>query len=556
MTAYPWSCIRIGPLPWVVILLGNLVLGGLLTHSSAQVHSAIRPDSSVGTTVTSNGAVHTIADGTRRGGNLFHSFDQFTVGTGDTARFTGPPSGIENILSRVTGGQPSTIDGRLQSDMPGANLFFLNPSGILFGPHAQLDVQGSVHVSTADVLRFADGTTWSVNLSAQSTLTTATPAAFGFLRPNPQGITIRESVLEVPANEALSVIGGDIDITGGPDGFVIAPSGHIQLVSVASPSNVILHTSDQAPGLTVDAAGRLGAITLSDLAVMDVRGEDGGGTVVIRGGRLLVDNSCILADTLGDRDGAPLGIDIMITQDIRIQNDTLIRATAFGAGDAGDIQITAGTLTLGNESFILSATFVSGDAGAVTVTADTLALDNTSTIGSGTFGGGDASAVTVTAGTLSLDNQSRIFSNTCGNGDAGTITVTADTLTLDNSGISSPTFGSGNAGAVTVTADTLTLDNQSLIGSATFGSGDAGTVTVTAGALTLDDGLINSVTFNSGDAGTVTITAGVLPLDNTSGISSDHLPRDNTSGISSGDAGTVTVTADTLTLDNNRVVPQ
>jgi filamentous hemagglutinin family protein len=98
-----------------------------------------------------------------RGGNLFHSFGAFNVPTGGSATFTGP-TGTTNILSRVTGGQPSMIDGRLRSEILGANLYLLNPSGVLFGPNASLDVCGSFHVSTADVLRLADGAQFFTNL--------------------------------------------------------------------------------------------------------------------------------------------------------------------------------------------------------------------------------------------------------------------------------------------------------------------------------------------------------------------------------------------------------
>jgi filamentous hemagglutinin family protein len=163
---------------WTVSLMSSLGFGGLLTPGLAQVTTAITPDGTLGTQVTRNGVVHTISGGTRRGPNLFHSFDRFTVGTGDTASFIG--SGvIENILSRVTGGQPSNIDGTLQSKIPGANLYLLNPSGVLFGPNASLDVKGSFHVSTADVLRFADGATFAADSGEQSSLSVAPPTAFG-----------------------------------------------------------------------------------------------------------------------------------------------------------------------------------------------------------------------------------------------------------------------------------------------------------------------------------------------------------------------------------------
>jgi len=146
----------------------------LLTLSQAAVPSAITGDGTLGTTVTQSSTIHTITGGTRPGNgpNLFHSFDRFSVGTGDTARFTGQ-SGIANILSRVTGGQPSAIDGVLRSEIAGANLFLLNPSGVLFGSNASLNVQGSFHVSTADFVSLADGGTFFANLGQESQLTVA-----------------------------------------------------------------------------------------------------------------------------------------------------------------------------------------------------------------------------------------------------------------------------------------------------------------------------------------------------------------------------------------------
>src|SRR5712691_9980294 len=151
--------------------------------------------------------------GRQVGGNLFHSFGEFNVQTGESATFTGPNT-VENIVGRVTGGNQSLVDGALRCEIPDANLFLLNPSGVKFGPNATLDVKGSFHVSTADYLRMADGAKFSANLSQDSVLTVAPPAAFGFLGENPAPITIQGSSLEVPTGETLSVIGGDIEIKG------------------------------------------------------------------------------------------------------------------------------------------------------------------------------------------------------------------------------------------------------------------------------------------------------------------------------------------------------
>ncbi len=271
--------------------------------SPAQVSSHITSDGTTGTTVTQNGSVYDIDGGTIRGQNQFHSFDQFRVGTGNTASFNGP-AGIENIISRVTGGSRSDIDGTLLSTIDGANLFLLNPSGIMFGPNATLNVTGSFHASTANELRFADGASFKVDLSGGSRLTMAAPMAFGFLSENPASIVVAGSELEVGMGEILSLVGGNLDIVGGN---LVASSGRVNLVSVASSGEVALPLAGEGTALDMGSFARLGDITLTDDAVVDVSGN-AGGSLVIRSGELVVDNSLIDAST-GDVDGAEVGID-------------------------------------------------------------------------------------------------------------------------------------------------------------------------------------------------------------------------------------------------------
>jgi filamentous hemagglutinin family protein len=141
---------------------GILLLSALLALSQAQVSL----DGSLGPQGPLPGPDYQIGAevGQVQGSNLFHSFDQFSVPTGGSATFTGPGS-IANIIGRVTGGQRSFIDGMLRSTIPGAHLYLLNPSGVLFGPNASLQVGGSFHVSTADFLRLADGATFSGSVS-------------------------------------------------------------------------------------------------------------------------------------------------------------------------------------------------------------------------------------------------------------------------------------------------------------------------------------------------------------------------------------------------------
>ena len=254
-----------------LLLSSGLLLGVLLASGQAQVTTTLTPDGTLGTAVTQSGTVYDITGGTRPGNgpNLFHSFNRFSVGTNDTARFSGP-TGIVNILNRVTGGQQSVIDGRLQSTIPGANLYLLNPSGVLFGPNATLDISGSFHVSTADVLRFADGAIFSAHIGERSTLTTAPPVAFGFLGPTPAAITVQGSALGVSEGKAVSVVGGEIQIIGGQ---LVAPGGRVQIASVASPGEVLASPPEMAPDLQVNAFARLGQLTLSQNALLNVSGN-------------------------------------------------------------------------------------------------------------------------------------------------------------------------------------------------------------------------------------------------------------------------------------------
>ena len=133
--------------------------------------------------------------GTQKGGNLFHSFNTFNLDQGETANFTGP-SNITNVIARVTGGQPSAIDGTLECTIPGANFYFINPAGIVFGQGAALNVTGSVALSTADYLKLKDGTKFSSASSAPNpTLVSAPPAAFGFMNAPKYGIAVSNASL-------------------------------------------------------------------------------------------------------------------------------------------------------------------------------------------------------------------------------------------------------------------------------------------------------------------------------------------------------------------------
>ncbi len=235
----------------------KIVMAGLVLPFSAPTKAEVTLDGSLGPTgpiplVNQNFEIpHTV--GQTVGPNLFHSFGLFNINTDESATFTGHPA-IDYIISRVTGGSQSFIDGLLRSEIQSANLWFINPAGVLFGEHASLNIQGSFHVSTADYLKLGDGGRFEATNPEDSVLTVAPPEAFGFLgERQPAGIAVQGSLLQIPAGETLSVVGGDIRIA---DGSLYAPGGRIDMVSVASPGEVL----PNAPDLGVDSSERLGRI--------------------------------------------------------------------------------------------------------------------------------------------------------------------------------------------------------------------------------------------------------------------------------------------------------
>ncbi len=186
----------------------------LLTLTAPPATTAqLIPDTTLGSEnsqVTPGALIHglpadLIEGGAPRGSNLFHSFQEFNVGDLQRVYFDNP-AGITNIFSRVTGGNPSQILGTL-GVAGSANLFFLNPNGLLFGPKAQLDIAGSFFASTADRWLFDNGLEFSAtNPAAPSPLLTIS------ITPGLQSGTAHHAGISSQGN---LVTGGDLTLHGG-----------------------------------------------------------------------------------------------------------------------------------------------------------------------------------------------------------------------------------------------------------------------------------------------------------------------------------------------------
>ena len=458
-------------------------------------HAQITLDGSLGPRGALQGPRYEIPAevGQLRGGNLFHSFGQFNIQRGERATFTGPAA-VDNIFSRVTGGSRSRIDGTLQSDIPGASLYLLNPSGVMFGPHAQLNVSGSFHVSTANRIRLSDGATFSANLSEKTRLTCAPPVAFGFLDRHPAGITMQGSQLSVQEGKTFSVTGGDITLTNKAMVFSGTssemPGGDILIranaLTMRTGSGITSYTT------AAESAGDAGNIRV-DAQTVTIRGSSFLSSVTLGAGRS--GNVKVTATTLV-MDGRVEGF----SSEISTRSET--RAT----GPAGSVRVEAQTVSLTNGAQIQSATFGAGPGGALTVIAhDAITLDG---FGIGLTASGQEDFAPSLIGTTSQQRAT---------GPAGSVRVEAQTVSLTNGAqIQSGTFGAGRGGALTVIAhDAVTLDGfggglLSLItaSSESKAIGDAGSVRVEAQTVTATNGAqINSVTFGAGQGGSVTVIA-------------------------------------------------
>lgn len=513
----------------------------------------ITPDNTLSTSVTlsTDGNTFTINNGDTAGNNLFHSFDTFSIPTGTSAVFNNSTS-ITNIISRVTGTTPSAIDGSISAQGT-ANLFLLNPNGIVFGPDAQLSIGGSFIASTAESLRFKDRSEFAINNPSQSgLLSISTPVGLqmgttsGSIQVHDTGYEVLSAdqplLLDssnsflVDSGKSLVLVGSDVMFQGG---VAAAPGGRIELGAVRS-GYVSLAADSWAAGY--DTVRHFGDIQLADQSLVDAsdrlfnasgqsyaRGS-AGGTVQVRGRQLqATDGSHILVQNESDRPSGHLVVTASETIDLSGRDAdsglfTVFQTDSFGEGAGGDIVAIApqfffgqgnalttntyGSSASGNiKATAASAIFISGDANIVEDVTD--ALQTTSYA---TGRGGDINVVTPQ---LSVSDNG-ILAQSLGSGTSGNINVKADRITLlDNGTIIAATIGQGDGGNVTITA--LTIDVRGIgtatlfpsgIAASTVGSGNAGNLTINTQRLSLQGGgRIDSSTLASGNAGTITINA-------------------------------------------------
>jgi len=522
--------------------------------------------------------------GTTVGNNLFHSFSTFNIETGQTVTFKeNITNSLANVISRVTGGSVSNLDGMLRSTPGGqADFYFINPAGIVFGANAQLDVAGAVHFSTADQLNFQDGGHYNATNPNASSLSSTAPSSFGFLGTSAanngliefNGTQFSTKYGQTIESQKLDVVAEHIKIENSAK--LKLPFGEIRLVAMQGQGQVDLQPTayDHLPlpdSSLLNANG--GDIVITDSSLLTTSLESGQGRVALWGGNVSIINSTLRADGYGNLDELPEQGIIIQSASLGVDS-SIIHTESHGSGKAGALALTStGNLNIVNGSTISTATSGGGDAGGLSIQAGSAILDgnanNTTRIGSDVLAGsiGNGGLVTVaTPGSMELLNNAQISSTTTGQGDAGNISIQAESLKLDGSAgngspsIQSSAWSSGNAGSVKIIVgngieiladkvsqasnhDSILIpqDEGASISSYTLGSGNTGNVTVTANSMAINgfgntssrNGIFASTKKGSiGNAGVVSVEiVGDLNIFNSGFISSSTEGSGTSDGI-------------------------
>lgn len=521
------------------LLAAPVLLACLCVPAAAEVIT----DGSLGSAATLAGPNYDISSdlGQQRGANLFHSFSHFNIGTGESANFSGPPPGapaISNIISRVTGGSASTIDGAINSSIPGASLYLINPGGVIFGDNASLNIGGSFHASTASYLVLADGARFDAAAPASPVLSSAPPAAFGFL-DGPAAISATGSLLRVAEGETLTLAGGDITTS---DTLLYAPGGKVQLASVAGAGEVGVDVST----LDADRYGQMGSIDVSHpggaiahfvpgagfVGNLDASGSDAG-SIVIRSGRFVVDTGLVFADSKAGNSGT---VDIQATGLVHATNGATISADHFGTGPGGTVSVAAGQVLLENGGRLQADNYSADAGGGITVVV----------AGSVTITGRSDSGIPLVG-----DQASGLFAAAFDTGNGGDVVVDSDTLAVGGGGeieLNADTAG-GSGGTLTVTARAVDLHDDAVIRVDTLGSGTAGSVDLTVARLDISAGAsIATKSLGAGDAGSISITASEAVT--VSGAGSSGPSGIYSNAFSTGNGGRIGIASADLSVDN------
>ncbi len=519
-------------------------------------------DGKVNTSVKLINNTYEITEGRKEGGNLFHSFSRFDLDSGFIADFKDTvDGGITDIISRVTGKFHSNINGLIRSSIPGANLYMINPNGIVFGEDAALDIKGSFYATTADELRFLSSNNefFSATDPDKSTFTSAPPEAFGFLSREPKGISIQKTRFETPvsAGESFSLVGGSIDITRG---HFETSEATLNFVGVGGPGQAqidsdIIKLEQEIPRGDVTISGGSRIISndyghthiVGDVVIIEefsnIKSEISENNIdipisysgiTIDGVELILRRDATLSST-GD-------IKIHTRETTNMADRSRLDTREFG----GNISITTGTLNVNNGT--INTESVSGQSGDITIVASNAANFDIGRISTATTSGQAGNiSISVEKGNLRVERFT--IANDVSTGVGGEINMSAlnGQIGINRSNILSRTASSTGAGNVTIEAQSLHLGERVRIEGNTIGTGPGANINIKATEELSLDGSGTSIKTTSeekatGSGGTINIKASRLDVRNGAEISA------NTRGV--GQGGSLTVNAANIAISD------
>lgn len=566
----------------------------------------IIPDGSLNTTVIPNGDRFIILKGTPAGNNLFHSFQQFSVSTGGAATFDliDTPN-ISTIFSRVTGGSLSRIDGLIETSnhTQPVSLFLLNPSGILFGSNAQLNLGGSFVGTTAERIQFAEGGIFRADTSPLSSLLTINvPIGLQF-GSNSGAIAVRDNVvpppipgrldvldgLQVSPGNTLALLGngitlvsGNLNSVNGSIELASIGSGEVYLTStlqgfsfdysqVAAFSDIQLTQQSQIIGAgigqtTLNLQGRNIQLSEGSTLIVANRGPLEGDRITVNATELLSLSRTNFSRTNGSRivtntSGEGKGGDVTISaRQAIVEDGGQIATQADGSGIGGDMNIRVSesifvdgipSLQLSTVTGIVTVSSATGQSGSLTLSAQQLQVNNSGTIGSTVYGSGDGGNVQINV--------------------SDSIEVSGvNSRSLLPSSLSTSTIGWGNAGDLNITTAKLAVREGALVSSSTGGVASAGNLTIQASHWIEVSGAAPGSILSSG------LGSNALSLDPVSRAvyQLPDIPTGNAGGVSlntpqlrvldraevgvrndgTGNAGNFEVNADTIILNNRGAI--
>lgn len=558
----------------------------LLGAIALPVRAQITPDNTVGTTVNQNGNVSEITGGETRGSNLFHSFREFSVRTGNEAFFNNVEA-ISNIFSRVTGGNVSNIDGLIRAN-GSASLFLINPAGIIFGEGASLDLGGSFYGSSADSILFEDGQFSATDLDTPPLLTINAPIGLSF-RDNPEDIvnrsnfgltetildesvnpalagsqfTIRNSIgLEVDRGQTIALLGGNVVLEKA--GGIAAPGGRVELGGLSQAGEV---TFNNDGSLSFPQAIERGNVSLTEQSRVNVT-AGGGGSISVNAKNLTLSQQSELfagiAEDMGSPEAQAGDITIDATESVRLTGSGGLNGDAFvlvfNDYDTAIRNLVGLRPNDENPNLLRNpkpnSTAV-GNAGSIIINTDLLEIEDRASLTAKTYGLGDTDDFIVRANEIIINEGDLLNQIVSGSGDSGDIILDTNNLEAigsseeisgNSSFILTDTRSSGNTGNIIIdAAEGINLEGGTLIQTQILegSQGDAGDIKIDTPRLTATNSFIQTSSSGVGNAGNITINAdGQIVLENT-------LLNAQINDNAIGDAGTIEIDGNSLSLSDN-----